>query len=137
VKSLLEQAEKTGDDASQAREDLVLRIKETLLPHAKAEEKTFYKRLQKADEEGEELVDEAIDEHQEAEVLLRELENTEPTSEVWMTTLKKLKDSVLHHIEEEESNVFDKAGDTLTQQELEEVLVEYQETREMVLTQAI
>lgn len=137
VKNLLEKAEKTADEAEQAREDLVLKIKETLLPHAKAEEKSFYKRLKKTDDDAAELMEEAQDEHEEAEALLRELENTEPTSEQWMSTLKKLKESVLHHVEEEESGVFDKAEDSLTQQELEEILVEYQEERESVLAQAI
>ncbi len=49
---------------------------------------------------------EARQEHQEAKDLILQLEGMEPGSDEFVTTMTKLKTSVLHHVDEEENKLF-------------------------------
>ena len=42
----------------------------------------------------------------EAEALIEEISGLDPTSEEWMNQVKELKDTLEHHIEEEEGNIW-------------------------------
>lgn len=129
VQDLLEKAEATGEGAKKTREQLAEKIKEKLLPHSKAEEKVLYARLAD-EEESRDLIVEAKDEHQEAEQLLKELLSTETHAPEWIQTLKKLRDAVAHHVQEEEDETFVKAESTIAPEEMDELLLQYREEKE-------
>ena len=95
-------------------------------PHMMGEEQLFYPRLEEK-EELRELISHAYAEHNEAKALICEMENMDEGDEEWAVKLGELKRSIDHHIEEEESKVFDIARKTLSQQEAEKIAEEYVE----------
>lgn len=101
-----------------------LKIKIKTDPHMIGEEQLFYPRL-KENEGLRELVSHACEEHNEAKMLLCEMENMDERDEAWASKLSELKRSIDHHVEEEESKVFERARDVLSQQEAEEIAQQY------------
>lgn len=96
-----------------------------LKSHSKAEEQTFYKRVQ--DEQAtHELVLEGIEEHHVAELILRELMDNEGGTEKWMAKFKVLQENVEHHIEEEEGQLFPKAQQIVQGQQAEQLAEEFE-----------
>ncbi len=85
-------------------------IKKELEIHMMGEEKYFYPKAKKADEE---LVQHGIEEHEEAKGLIKEIDRMGQNDQQFMPKLKELKNAVEHHIEEEEGKLFPK-----TQKEL-------------------
>jgi hemerythrin-like domain-containing protein len=84
------------------------------------EEKFFYPVLEEK-EELRDLISEAYKEHNEAKALISEMEDMDERDENWTAKLRELKQSVDHHIEEEESKVFERARNALSQEEAEEI----------------
>ena len=88
--------------------------------HADVEETLFYPELETKSETSEK-VQHSYKEHQEVRDLLEELAAGNPGSEVWLTKLNELKESVKHHVEEEETELFPKAEQTLGDARLREI----------------
>ncbi|HEY0099743.1 MAG TPA: hemerythrin domain-containing protein [Pyrinomonadaceae bacterium] len=118
VSSLLEKAEAATD--APTRQQLFTQLKQELDIHAHIEEVILYPALQGA-EETSDLTEEAYEEHQEVKDLLSELEATPADSEEWGDILLELKDSVEHHVEEEEGEMFPKARTVLSTEQLNEI----------------
>ena len=96
-------AETSGD--SQERRDLWRELKGEVESHAAAEEQTFYAALiEKPD--GQEKARHSIHEHEQASDLIEELEDDDMSSPGWIRTFEKLKESLEHHMDEEEAEVF-------------------------------
>ena len=91
------------------------RIVETALQelgvHAKIEESLVYPAIREALEDEEDLMDEALEEHHIVHVLIRELKRMKPSDERFDAKFTVLGESVKHHVEEEESEMFPKAED--------------------------
>jgi len=118
VAELFQQALSDGSKVS------FVKIKLKTDPHMMGEEKLFYPRLE-AKEELRELVSEAYKEHNEAKTLICEMEGMDERDENWTAKLSELKQSIDHHVEEEESKVFERARNALSQEEAEEIAQEY------------
>jgi hemerythrin-like domain-containing protein len=88
--------------------------------HAHIEEKIFYPALEKP-EETHDLTLEAYEEHAMVKKLLRELSGDRTADEDWQAKAKVLQENVEHHVDEEENELFDKAGDALSEEEIEEL----------------
>jgi hemerythrin superfamily protein len=93
----------TENDAN--TKHLLDQIHNLLIPHSRAEEAVFYNSL-KEDREGKELVDHSFAEHMQAEAILRTLQGLDKINVEWTTAAKRLRESILHHIEDEEDRVF-------------------------------
>ena len=111
VKQMLDQTI-TNKDPSQFP-----KIKKELEVHMTGEEKFFYPKAKKADEK---LIQHGIEEHEEAKQLLNELENLKTEDTKWMSKFKELKDAVEHHVQEEETKVFPKTKQSLSDEEEKE-----------------
>lgn len=83
-------------------------LREELTIHAKAEERVFYRRLEK-DAGARERLEESIDEHRTMETLLARLQDLEPNSSQFESTLNDLEEVVQDHVREEESDLFQRA----------------------------
>jgi hemerythrin-like domain-containing protein len=120
-------------DAEEAelRGKLLPVLKQRLLAHAKAEEKTFYPALAKAGEPGE--TQHAKREHRDIEAALAQLEAIEPDDEGWSASLQRLTDAVRHHVEQEEGEVFDAAHEALDAETLDRLVEEFEERRHQEL----
>jgi hemerythrin superfamily protein len=108
VKKILDQMQHTTPRGGKRREQLLHSLSESLLPHMYAEEQYFYQiLLDETDEK--ELSFEAIEEHRAAKMVFADLQEAAPDDPRWAARCKVLKELIEHHIEEEESEVFEVA----------------------------
>lgn len=128
AKGLFEKLEATGSRATKSREKLFSQLKDDLEAHSHGEEAVFYPALR----ENAEMVDllhEATEEHEAVENLLEELEELGPESDEWSSKLAELKKNVLHHVKEEEGEIFKKAKAILAKEEIQRLGKEFQEAK--------
>ena len=107
LKELFEQFEEAEDRRSKL--EIVTETLKFLTVHAEVEEEMFYPAFRKArsaDDETDELMDEALQEHHVAKMLIAELEDMSPGDKFYDAKYTVLAESVKHHIEEEESEIF-------------------------------
>ena len=112
VKSLFDQID-DAEDAKQ-RKRLFDRINTELNIHAHIEETVFYPEMQKIDEL-KEMVEEALEEHQEVKTLLEEMEGLDSENEQFSASLEELIENVEHHVAEEEDEMFPKVREQCDQ----------------------
>lgn len=106
---------KTSGD-SEGRSELFGRLKAELSRHAIAEERCFYVPLMESDST-QEKARHGVAEHHELDELVEQLEETDPSSSGWLATAKKLKEKLIHHLDEEEQEFFQIAGKILAEEE--------------------
>ena len=94
------------------------RIKSELEVHTHIEETIFYPALEKP-EETHDLTLEAYEEHNVVKALLAELSGATSATDEWQAKAKVLRENVEHHVDEEENELFDKADDALSDEEIE------------------
>jgi len=123
VRELLSQLSSTTNRAAKKRSDLLQKVKKELLIHTQIEEEIFYPAFRDSQaDESKKLFYEAKEEHRAVdELVLPDVENTEPASEEFAGRIKVLKDMIEHHAEEEEQEIFPKAKKALSKEELEEL----------------
>lgn len=108
----------TGD--SEDRRALFANFKTEVTAHAAAEEETLYATmLSKPDlrHDGQH----SVAEHKEIDDLIRKLEETDMSSSAWATHFKKLHHDYLHHIDEEEKDMFPAAAEELSDSKAQEL----------------
>ncbi len=115
VSGLFDQIESASGSA---KTQLFTRLKSELDVHALVEEKIFYPALENK-QESREITLEAYEEHKVVKDLLAELAKGSAADEEWDAKLKVLRENVDHHVEEEEGELFDKAGDVLSDEDIE------------------
>ena len=96
-----EEAEKADEMATLAE-----KIVTELEVHTTIEEEIFYPAVHDMSEELAEVVDEGVEEHHVAKVLIGELATIEAGSDQWKAKLMVLIENVEHHAEEEEQEMF-------------------------------
>lgn len=117
VSGLFDQIESASGPA---KTQLFNRLKSELDVHALIEEKIFYPALENK-KESREITLEAYEEHKVVKDLLAELANGSSADEEWDAKLKVLRENVDHHVDEEEGELFDKANDVLSDEDLERI----------------
>ena len=105
VKKMLKDLDATSDRAIKTRQDLFARLKFSLTVHEQMEEAVLYPAL-KEHAETKEIVLEAYEEHDVVDTILGELEQTPVDDETWHAKLTVMRENLLHHIEEEEGEMF-------------------------------
>lgn len=118
VAGLLQQASHDGLKVT------FFKIKLKADPHMMGEEKFFYPVLEEI-EDLRELVSNAYEEHNEAKTLIFEIEGMDERNENWAAKISELKQSIEHHIEEEEGKLFERARNFLSQEKAEEIAQQY------------
>ena len=118
VDSLIAELEGASGDTAGSYTATFQKLKTSLTVHAEAEEQIFYPAMEQF-EETEELTEEAYSEHDEVKQLLEDMTGLNPGDEEFQELLAQLKDSVQHHVEEEESEMFPKAEELLGEATLE------------------
>ena len=118
VSNMFEQFEGMPPDR---RAGLVREIIRSLETHARVEEDILYPYIRAEVPDGDRLMDEAVQEHQEAKDLmarLRELQADEPEFE---EAFQALKEGIQHHVQEEEGEVFPKLRESADEATLAEL----------------
>lgn len=119
VKTLFRQFERLGENARSEKKKIVERIIKELAVHAAIEEQVLYPAARKAVPDSEDNVLEALEEHHIVKWTLSELEKMGPDEERFDAKVSVLIESVEHHIEEEEGELFPKLREALGRKELE------------------
>jgi hemerythrin superfamily protein len=86
--------------------ELAAKIIVELEVHTTIEEEIFYPEVKGADEELKDSVDEGMEEHHVAKVLISEIKALSPDDDAWAAKVKVLIESVEHHATEEEEELF-------------------------------
>jgi hemerythrin-like domain-containing protein len=120
LEDLLKKGEETTARAVKGRTELLDTITNELNAHELIEEKILYPAL-KSHPEAKEIVLEGYQEHHVADLLVKELHGLPRSDERWGPKLKVLKESIEHHIEEEEGDMFPTARSVMSRAELEEL----------------
>ncbi len=112
LKRHLKEAEDTTERAIKTREALLGRIALAVRAHAHAEELAFYEPLM-ADAALHDALLEGKEEHELAELELTRIEALPVTDETWGAKMEVLRETLTHHMDEEEEKMFPKARKTL------------------------
>jgi hemerythrin superfamily protein len=126
VATLLKRCTQTDDPDK--REELFLKIREDLLSHAKAEEKIFYAKLEKAGNANK-LITQSREDHREVEDMVERLSSMGYEGEDWGELCEELEASVSEHVETEEKQLFDQAKKALSNDELKSLERQYLEAK--------
>ena len=94
------------------------KLKSELDLHSHIEETIFYPALKNA-EESRDITLEGYEEHKVIKSLLSELDRAKKPGDEWIAKFTVLKESVEHHVGEEEGELFSKAKDVLTGEQAE------------------
>ena len=89
--------------------------------HMAAEEKELYPVLRKTLPDGRSLMDDAVNEHQEAKGLLVELERSDRGSFDMDAKVATLRQAIEHHVKDEEEEIFPKMAEMLAVKRVEEL----------------
>ncbi|NJP09028.1 MAG: hemerythrin domain-containing protein [Leptolyngbyaceae cyanobacterium RU_5_1] len=103
-------------------------IYKELTLHAQAEELVFYPEMREY-KETEKYIEEAEQEHNSVKILLEQMKALKPGDSEFETKMTHLKESVTHHVEEEESEIFSAIRKCMDEQKLHDLGQEFQETK--------
>lgn len=120
AKRLLERINQTSNGGSKSRQRLFAELKQELELHTEVEETHFYPALKRHDET-KDLVEEALADHEEVQKLLEELDQVDQEDESWADQFAELQESVEHHIEQEETELFRLAQEVLETSKADEI----------------
>lgn len=111
VKKLFSTFQKLADDdaPAQERRDIAVQICEALTAHAAVEEEIFYPALREASAEAADELDEAEVEHASVKDLIAQIQEMDPDDELYNAKVKVLGEYVMHHVQEEEKEMFPRA----------------------------
>lgn len=121
IRRLCASWDKLSARPSKRKEDLVDELVTTLVKHAKIEEQIFYPAVAAEVEGREGLVDESLEEHHAAELLLNEIDRMGPDSARFDAKVTVLMEMVIQHIDEEEQELFPRVVDQLSDQRRHEL----------------
>ncbi len=121
VKGLFQQFDKTGEKAHETQRKLVEQLIEELSVHAAIEEQYFYPAVRAAVEEASDEVLESLEEHHIVKWVLSELDGMDPSAERFRAKVTVLKENVLHHAEEEETELFPQVRAVMGRKALQEL----------------
>ena len=122
VRRLFKDFENASQGARAARKRIADEVGQKLDVHAQIEEKIFYpacRGLQ--DEDARKMVGESLEEHLIVKRLIAELARLDASDETFESKFTVLKESVEHHADEEEKDLFPEAEKELGDERLEEL----------------
>jgi hemerythrin superfamily protein len=116
VSKLFKRFEKLEEGAIAERRELFVMIADRLSAHATIEEQFFYPSIKT--DKTEDIVREAVEEHLAVKRIIADLLEMEPTDENYSAKMKVLMESVEHHVEEEEDELFKMVKRVLNEDQL-------------------
>lgn len=109
-----------ADRQVEQRERLFERFKIEVTAHAAAEEETLYATMLAREELRHDAVH-SVAEHKEIGDLLQDIASTDIRADDWRANFQKLADRYIHHIDEEESDMFPAAAEGLSDAKIAEL----------------
>ncbi len=136
IKAMLSDLEDTTERAEKTRTEGLAKMKHELGIHEAIEEEIFYPAL-KEHPKTKDIALEGYEEHHVVDTIMGELEDVEPSDEVWMAKFSVLKENLEHHISEEEDEMFPKVEQVFEDEELQELGERMQERKEELQAEAV
>ena len=134
VKDLFQRYEAAGHRAYQKKQGIAEEVFAALEAHTTLEEELFYPAIKrKMDQDGKDLVAEAVEEHHVVTTLMGELKGLDPKDERYDAKFKVLMEQVEHHIEEEEGEMFPEAEEVLGER-FERIGTQMEERKQQLIT---
>jgi hemerythrin superfamily protein len=131
VKKMFKEFEKLSKkDDEEGKQELATQICQELTVHAQLEEEIFYPAAREAIED-EELMNEAVVEHNSAKELIAQIQSMGASDPMFDATVKVLGEYVNHHIEEEQNEIFPKVEKAKV--DLEEIGAEIAQRKEELM----
>jgi hemerythrin superfamily protein len=121
VAQLFTRFEQAGDEAYEAKRQIVERIIHELSIHAAIEELAFYPAVRREVKGAQDMALESLEEHHIVKWQLSELEGMDPHAERFDAKVTVLIENVRHHVEEEEGEMFPKVRDQMSRATLDEL----------------
>lgn len=133
VSAIIATLEATPSGMEAGKSGLYTKLKNELLSHAEAEEETVYARL-KARQAERGIAEHAKREHQDIQKHLDELDAMNLSDDSWNTKLDELKQSIEHHVTEEEEVMFRDMRTLFSDEEATEMGKIFVERKNTILT---
>ncbi|CDO36153.1 hemerythrin domain-containing protein [Novosphingobium sp. KN65.2] len=133
-RKMLEQLAETQGD-SEERRDLFEKLRLELQAHAAAEEESLYATML-ADPDLRDEARHSVSEHKEIDDFLAELVDTDMSSGAWLTKFKDMRHRYLHHIDEEEEDMFPAAAKGLSAEEEKKIAAIFEKRKPKELEMA-
>jgi hemerythrin-like domain-containing protein len=131
VRRLFKEYENAGEGAHATRKRLIDEACRDLEVHATLEERIFYPACRELeDEDARKMVGESIEEHLIVKRLIKELGGLSGSDETFESKATVLKESVEHHADEEESDLFPAAEKEMDDDRLRELGEEMRQLKE-------
>ena len=126
---MMDELETADKGSMNTTKEMFRQLKEALTLHTQIEEQVFYPALEQH-EETKDMIGEAYTEHNEVKEMLAEMSTMAAGSDEFMDKLTELRDSIEHHVEEEENELFPKAESVLGESRLREMGRQMQQMKE-------
>jgi hemerythrin-like domain-containing protein len=130
VRDLFQKYEAATDPST--KRELAEEVCTELETHAQLEEQIFYPAVHEESQEGPELVQEALQEHQKVQDMIAALREIGPDNQEFDAKFRELMQNVEHHVEEEETEMFPLADQELSA-DLAEIKAEMQELKKEMM----
>jgi hemerythrin-like domain-containing protein len=111
----------SGSGTPEYRRELADHAITELVRHSVAEEQFMYPAARRRLRDGDELADHEIEEHAEAERVMKDLENLPATEPRFEELLRDLISDIRHHIQDEEKDLLPKLQQAYSPEELREL----------------
>jgi len=136
VKNIIQKLLTSTTRAGRTREQQFAKLREELTRHMFAEEQLFYPALMDHVDDRE-PVHEAIEEHRSAKIVLQDVEDTPVDDESWHPKLNVLHEQIDHHMQEEETDVFELAHEFLDEDMAQELGQKFQNMKKEARAQKL
>lgn len=134
VKQLFREYERLGPRAKRSRQRIAQEFGRELAVHSNIEEVVFYPQVRARIQRAEDEVLEGLEEHHIVKWTLSELEKMDPDDERFDAKVRVLMESVRHHIDEEENELFPQVRRALSRAELNQLGEELEEAKSVAPT---
>lgn len=111
----------SGEGSPQHRRDLADHVIAELVRHSVAEEQYMYPAARTALPDGDSIADHEIEEHAEAERVMKSLDGLDPEDDRFDELIGKLVSDIRHHVEEEETDLLPRLGAACSEEQLEDL----------------
>lgn len=126
AEKLFDEIANSGD--AKKKQQCFDKLYQALNLHAQVEEFVFYPAMREY-KETEKYIEEAEQEHNSVKILLEQMKALKPKDTEFETKFTYLKESVSHHVEEEESEIFDAVRKCMDEKQLQELAQNFKETK--------
>jgi len=116
------------------KRDLVEHVIAELVRHSVAEEQYLYPAARRVLADGDKIVDHELEEHGEAEQVMKALEETDVDDPKFDELTRKLIDAIRHHVVDEEKDLLPKLRDACDSADLRELGEKFERSKKLAPT---